>query len=242
MLKAGERIDDLQIDGLRLIQNPKLYCFTSDAVLLANAARVKRGGVLVDLCSGSGIIGILTSVKQSPTQVVCIELQQELADMSERSVKLNNLQDKVRVLNISVQDAPSVLGTETADTITCNPPYQRSGSGATADSESVAICKTELKLTLAELCECTAKLLKFGGKFYVVHRADRLAELIYELKRNKLEPKKLTLIKPKATKPADTVIIEAVKGGGVGLSTDTLIVFKADGTYTKRVKKLYYKE
>lgn len=242
MLKEGERLDDLQIDGLRLIQNPELYCFTSDAVLLANAVRVKKGGRIVDLCSGSGVIGILTAVKRQPSEVVCVELQSVLAEMSERSVKLNNLDDKVRILNISVQEAPAVLGCETVDTVVCNPPYAKADSGQTAKCESVAICRTELKLTLSELCVSAAKLLKFCGKFFVVHRADRLAELFYELKKNNLEPKKLTLIKPKVSKVADTVIVEAVKGGKVGLVTDTLVVFKEDNTYTKRVKSLYFKE
>lgn len=241
-LNKGERLDDLQIDGLEIIQNPKLYCFTSDAVLLANTVKAKKTDKVCDLCSGSGIIGILIAAKKLPASVTMVELQPKMADMARRSVLHNKLNGKIEVFNVSVQDAPKILGQGNFDTVVCNPPYQPKNSGEINGDGEVAICKTEIKLTLDELTDSAAKLLKFGGKFYLIHRADRLAEIIFSLKQNKLEPKRLTFVKPKASKTADTVIVEAVKGGKTGLTTDTLVVFKNDNTYTERVKKLYCKE
>lgn len=242
MLRDGERLDDLEVNGLKLIQNPQLYCFTSDSVLLANTAKVKRKDKVLDLCSGSGIVGILIASKQGAKSVDLVELQPEMADLAERNVKLNNLERSVKVYETSVQKATEALGYEKYDVIVCNPPYQKVGTGLTSENESIAVCKTELKLTFAELAEAVGKLLKFGGKFFFIHNAERTAELIYELGARSLQTKKITLVKPKETKEPDTVIIEAVKGGKCGVKFDFLTVFDENGNYTDRVKKLYSKE
>ena len=242
MIREGERLDDLEVNGLKLIQNPKLYCFTSDSVLLANTAKVKRKDKVLDLCSGSGIVGILIASKQGAKSVDLVEIQPEMANLAERNVKLNNLEDVVKVYEISVQEAADALGCEKYDVVVCNPPYQKAGTGKTAENEQIAVCKTELKLTFFELAEAVRKLLKFGGKFCFIHNAERTAELIAALHANSLQTKKITLVKPKASKEPDTVIIEAVKGGKCGVKFDFLTVFDEDGNYTDRVKKLYSKD
>lgn len=239
MLKAEERLDDLQVNGLKIIQNPKKYCFTSDAVLLANTVKAGAKHKVCDLCAGSGIIGILIASKQKAKEVVCIELQADMAEMAERSVKLNNLDDKVSVLNVSAQDAYKTLGLECFDIVVSNPPYGKVGVGETVKDEGKAICRNELKLTLAELVCAAARLTKFGGKFYMIHRADRLAEIIYELKEVSLEPKNITLIYPKSDKLPDTVIFECIKGGKAGVKLHRLVVFNDDNTYTVGAKRLY---
>lgn len=242
MLKEGERLDDLEVNGLKLIQNPKLYCFTSDSVLLANTAKVKRKDKVVDLCSGSGIVGILIASKQGAKQVDLVELQPKMADLAARNVEINNLANQVNVYEMPVQKAHEALGTESYDVVVCNPPYRKAGSGKICENEEIAICKTELKLTFPELAREVSKLLKWGGKFFFIHSAERTAELIAALDKEGLQAKTITLVKPKASKKVDTVIIEAVKGGRSGVDFDFLTVFDEDGNYTERVKKLYSKE
>lgn len=238
----GERIDDLQINGLKLIQHADKYCFTSDAVLLANSVAVGAKSRVLDIGTGSGIIAILLAGKKNAGSVTAVEIQQDMAKLAERNVKMNNLDDKITVMNVAAQRLPDILAQESFDTVVSNPPYKKPTSGDMDKNEGRAIGKYELKLTLSELTEVASKMLKFGGKFYMIHRADRLAECIYELKKRKLEPKKITLIRPRELKPFDTVVIESVKGGKEGLKIDTVVVYNDDNTYTPRVKAMYYKE
>lgn len=241
-LKPDERIDDLQINGLKLIQNAKKYCFTSDSVLLANSVAVGSKHKLIDFCTGTGIIAVLLAGKKNAQSVVGVELQSDLADIAKRNVVLNNLQDKVSILNISAQDCISAFPLESFDTAVCNPPYRKLGTGETDSDEGRAICKYEIKLTLSELVSVASRLLKFGGRFYMVHRADRLAEIIYELKKSRLEPKVITVVFPKADKQPDTVIFECIKGGAEGVKLKTLTVYDKNGAYTAEAARLYSKE
>ncbi|MEG1790693.1 MAG: tRNA1(Val) (adenine(37)-N6)-methyltransferase [Clostridia bacterium] len=239
MLKTGERLDDLQINGLKIIQNSNLYCFTSDAVLLANTVNASANDRVCDLCSGSGIIAMLIASKRNAREVVGVELQAEMADMAQRSVDLNNLGDKVKILQLSAQDAPSKLGYGSFDIVVANPPYGTVGTGRICEDERIAICKNEIKLTLNELVLSASKLTKFGGKFYMIHRADRLAEIIFALKMVSLEPKAITIIYPKADKTPDTFIVECINGGKPGLILKSLTVYEHNNTYTAEAKKLY---
>ena len=188
MIREGERLDDLEVNGLKLIQNPKLYCFTSDSVLLANTAKVKRKDKVLDLCSGSGIVGILIASKKKKKTVDLVEIQPEMANLAERNVKLNNLEDVVKVYEISVQEAADALGCEKYDVVVCNPPYMENGRGFKDEKEHIALCRAEISLTLKELITCASKCLKFGGRLNLVHRADRLADIIYQMKSKGLEP------------------------------------------------------
>ncbi len=239
MLKEGERLDDLQINGLKIIQNARLYTFTSDSVLLANSVKAGPRTKAVDLCSGSGIVGILLAGKLNAGRVDLVEIQPSMCDMAERSVELNGLSDRVKVHNVSVQRAPEILGKAAYDTAVCNPPYKKEGSGPDERPEHIRLATTEIALTLKETVAAAAELLKYGGRFYLIHRADRLAEIAYELSAAGLEPKKMTLIVPKAGKEPDTVIFEAVKGGKVGLKTSVITVYDESGNYTERVKQMY---
>ncbi len=241
-LNPTERIDDLQINGLQLIQDADKYCFTSDAVLLANTVAVTKKSKVLDIGTGSGIIAILLAGKKEAAHVTAVEIQPDMANIAKRNVKLNKLDDKITVMNIAVQRLPDVIPAESYDIVVSNPPYKRPDAGEMDKNESRAVSKYELTLTLAELAQAASRMVKYGGKFYMIHRADRLAECIYELKQNKLEPKKMWLIQPKASKPADTVIFECVKGGKQGIKIENVVVFDENNEYTERVRKMYYKD
>lgn len=240
LVKEGERIDDLQYDGLRIIQNPSLYCFTSDAVLLANFVKATKKDVVVDLGTGSGIIATIVATKTNAKKVYGVEIQPYMSDMASRSVKLNGLEDKIEIINRPMQTAFEVLGKESCSVVTCNPPYQKIGAGEKQLTEEIAISRHEVKVTLEEIVVSASTLLKYGGKFYVIHQAKRLAELTYLLEKHNLRVKKITMIQPKANKNVDTVIVEATKFGKVGLIIPPpLVVFNDDGTPTREVEKIY---
>ena len=240
LLIEGERLDDLQIKNLQIIQNPSKYCFTSDAVLLANFATVKRGDVVADLGTGSGVIAILVAAKSECKHIYAVEIQEYLADMAARSVTLNGLDSKITVLNMPMQVSHESLGIGSCDVVVCNPPYKRMGDCKISDAEEIAICKHEIKATLEDVIKSANRLLKFGGRLYMVHLAERLSDVIHTLRLSFIEPKTLIFTHSQTDKPARLVLIEAIKGGGKGLNVmPPLIMNNDDGTYTKEVRDLY---
>lgn len=215
-LLEGEKLEDLQLNGLQIIQSDRCYRFTSDSVLLANAVRAMQNNIVVDLGTGSGIIPILLSQKTNADKIIGIEIQPELADMARRSVEFNNLTDIVEIKNMDLRDAYKLLGNESADVVVCNPPYEKSNQ-MLGQNLVVAGCNAELLATLDDFCECAKRLLKFSGKFYLIIKAKRMAEAICALKKQGLEPKNMTMILRGDREEADTAIIEASKGGKVGM-------------------------
>lgn len=238
LLKPNETLDDLEYNDLKLIQNKNGYKFSTDSVLLANFGRAKSRDVYVDLCSGSGVVAILFLCKNNIQKGFSVEIQKGLADMSERSIKFNNLDDRLKVLNMDLKDVYKTLGQESVDVITVNPPYNEVGE--TSETDEIAIATHELKTNLAEIVEASAKLLKFGGKLFMVHRADRLADIFYELRKQKLEPKVLRIVYPKKDKAPNLCLIEAKKGAKPKLIIQSpLILNNDDGTETEELKKIY---
>lgn len=215
LLKPNERLDDLLINNKHIIQNKNEYCFTSDAVLLANFVKIKPQEVAVDFCSGSGVIGMLASQKNKYKKIYLLEAQEHFCDMANRSLILNNLQDSIEVINAKVQDAGIVLGKESVKVVMANPPYSTVNTLKT-DKESINMCKYETCLTLSELCASASSILKYGGRFYLIHKADRMAEIINNLQKNNLEPKTIQFVHPKANLNSNVVLIEAVKFGKSG--------------------------
>lgn len=214
LIKNNERLDDLQCNGLYIIQNPDKYCFTSDAVALANFAKVKSGGSLVDLCSGSGVIGILMGAKNKISSVHLVEIQEYMADMSSRSVLYNGL-DNYFVHNCPLQGIHKVIGSS-FDTVVCNPPYKKENStNILNQDESIAIARHEITVTLAEIIKEASALLKFGGEFYIVNKEERLTDIMCLLRENHLEPKELKILV--GGKSANRVMIKAKKGGKSGI-------------------------
>jgi len=217
-LLPGERLDDLQLNGLKIIQNPTGYCFTSDAVLLANFVKTKQKDVCLEIGTGSGAVSILVNEKQQPKKIFAFEIQKSLSDLTKRNVLLNGLQEKIEVFNLPIQSYRAVLTCESVDVVFANPPWQKGGSGKQNESEEIAMACHEKTLTLQELAKVSFDLLRFGGRFFVVYPAARTAVLIFELKKNKLEPKKLVFVHPTAKKAASVVLLEAVKGGKEGMA------------------------
>ncbi len=216
LLQDGERLDDLQYKGLFLIQKPQGYCFTSDAVLLANFLKVKSGEQLLELCGGSAVISILAVAKNPLKHATCVELQPSLADMALRSVEYNGMSDIITVVNGDVRELKNYFPEGGADVVCCNPPYFRVGEGETCPTEEIAVARHELKLTLNQCVTAAARALKYGGRCYYVYRADRMAELIGELTAAKLAPKRIFIVSPYYGAVADTVLIEALKNGKSG--------------------------
>lgn len=239
-LAKDERLDDLQYKNLKLIQNKKQYCFSTDAVLLANFVKAKQKDVLVDLCTGSGVVVILAVAKNNLQKAYGIEFQKNMYDLSEKNAKINDFTHKIQFFNAKIQNFSEFLEKNTIDVVTANPPYEKVEGHFISSDEHMNACKYETHLTLNELIKVASDLLKFGGKFYFVHKSTRLAEIITTLKQYKLEPKVLQFVQPKKHINSNVVLIEAVKEGKTGLIIKpTLIINNDDGTYTEEFKKIY---
>ncbi len=237
LLKENEVIDDLQRDGLMLIQNKNGYKFSNDSVLLSDFATIKKNGVFVDLCSGSGVVAILFNSKNSAKLGYMVEIDGEASDMANRTLLYNNITN-LKAVCANLKDSPKLIGYEIADTVMVNPPYFNSGK--LSEKTDIATARHETNLSLNDISLAASKLLKFGGKFYMVNSAERLTDIMCSLRENKLEPKKLRVVYPKVSKTSSVVLIEAVKGGKPGLEImSPLILNNEDGTETVELKSIY---
>ena len=240
LLNEGEKIEDLQCEGLKIIQNKKWFCFGMDAVLLANYCDIKNNSKIVDLGTGTGIIPILLSGKKDYSKAYALEIQEEVAETAKRSVELNNLQEKIEILNIDLKDAEKYLETNSFDAVISNPPYKLNNSGIINPSDKKAISRHEIKCTLEDVIKTAAILLKQYGRFYMVHRPDRLADIICLLRKYRLEPKQIRFVHPKASAKPNMVLIRASKNGNPELKFDPpLYIYDDEGKYTKDVYEIY---
>ena len=209
-------LEDLQLNGLKIYQDDELYRFTSDAVRLSYFATVKKDDTVADFCSGSGIVGIhLLGLNKVIKSVTLFEMQKPLYDLSVKSIEYNNLKDKVFAVNTRLQDIGSEYN-EKFSLIVCNPPYMKKDSGAVNEKDEIAVCRCEITLELEELIDAVSKCLKFGGRFAVVHRAERLVDVMEYLRKKNIEPKRLQLVASGDKEPY-LFMLEAVKGGKKGL-------------------------
>ena len=242
-LKENERLDDLQLGGLKIIQDKTKYCFTSDSAILANFVTAKKSDKVCEIGTGTGVISILLTHKQNPEKIYAFEVQKETAELAKRNVDLNLLNDKIEIINSPIQDFEKYVKRESFDVVVSNPPYRKVGQKRLISlREEEAISKHEVKLNLDELVSCAKNLLKFGGKFFLVYDATRTAELIYKLKQNNLEPKIMFFTSPSPTKNPVLVLIEAVKGGKEQVNVlPTLITNDKDGNYIYTIQNLYGK-
>ena len=235
-----ERIDDLQRNGYRIIQKKKGFCFGMDAVLLSGFAQVKEGEAAVDLGTGTGIIPILLEAKTKGKHFTGLEIQEEVAEMAGRSVRLNQLEDRVDIVRGDIKEASRLFGKASFDVVTSNPPYMNDNHGLKNPDLPKAIARHEVFCTLDDVCREASLLLKSGGRFYMVHRPHRLAEIITALKTYKLEPKRMKLVHPFADKEANMVLIEAVRGGKSMMKVEApIIVYKEPGVYTQEIYDVY---
>ena len=235
-----ERIDDLQRNGYRIIQKKKGFCFGMDAVLLSGFAQVKEGEVAVDLGTGTGIIPILLEAKTKGKHFTGLEIQEEVAEMAGRSVRLNQLENRVDIVRGDIKEASRLLDQTSFDVVTSNPPYMNDNHGLKNPELPKAIARHEVFCTLDDVCREASLLLKSGGRFYMVHRPHRLAEIITALKTYKLEPKRMKLVHPFVDKEANMVLIEAVRGGRSMMKVEApIIVYREPGVYTQEIYDVY---
>ncbi|MBD5506593.1 MAG: tRNA1(Val) (adenine(37)-N6)-methyltransferase [Lachnospiraceae bacterium] len=240
LLKENERIDDLQRNGYRIIQDPERFCFGMDAVLLSGFATVKDGARVLDLGTGTGIIPLLLSAKTGAAHLTGLEIQADSADMARRSVALNGLEEKIDIVTGDIKEAGRIFDAASFDVITCNPPYMIGRHGLKNPEDAKAIARHEILCTLEDVAEQTAKLLKPGGKFFMVHRPFRLAEIMVTLKKYKLEPKRMQLVYPFVDKEPNMVLLEAARGGRPRMTVEKpLIVYREPGVYMAEIYDIY---
>ena len=240
ILAENERIDDLQCEGRLLIQNRDVFCFGIDAVLLANFASVHTGDNVLDLCTGNGVIPILMEAKTKGKHYAGLEIQELSANLALRSVALNHAEDRITIVQGDVTQASQLFPVHDYDVITVNPPYMNEHHGLVNPSSHKAIARHELLCTLEDIVRESAKLLKEKGRFYMVHRPQRLVEIFETCRKYKLEPKRIKMVHPDADKNATMVLLEAVYRGGPQLLVENpLIVYDAQGNYTEQLLQNY---
>lgn len=241
-LKENERIDDLQLNGLKLIQNPDYFCFGVDAVLLSDfaAKAIKKGSRVMDFCCGSGIIPVLLSAKCDAKNLFGLELFECMADIAKRNVKLNGLDEKVEIICGDVKKEPFLFKKCSFDYITCNPPYKEAGTGIKNSDSVITAARHEIFLSLEEVLCSAAALLVPGGKIALVHRPERLADIIRLMYQNKIEPKRLRFVHPYPQKTATMILIEGTKHGGRKLFLEPpLYIYDENRNYTDEINRIY---
>ncbi len=238
-LLDNEKIEDLQCDGLQIIQSATEYRFTTDAILLANFCKDMTNKFCVEFGTGSGVISVLLAHKKHPKRILALEIQPQLADMATRSVLLNNLQDVIDVKCCDLKNANSLVR-GLADVVVCNPPYRKVGSGERQLAENLAICRHEIRATLQDIIQSASKCLNNRGSLYLVHQSSRTAEIISLCAQNNVAVKEILPVCPAPDKQPNLVLIRGVKGG----ESDCILhapmyICDEHGNYTPQAKAYY---
>lgn len=242
-LKDGETLDDLLIKGLQIIQKNKGFRFTLDSVLLAHFAPVRERDSIVDLGTGTGLIPLVLSARAENIRIWGVEIQEEIADMASRCVRLNNLQDIITINQGDIRSIHKILGEGNFTLVTCNPPYWTPREGKMSSLETRALARHELACSLEDIISCAGKLLAYHGRFAFIHRAERLADAFLLLRQNRLEPRVLRFTHPFTGKNARHVLVEARKQASPDLKVlPPLIIYEKPGRYTGEVLHWYGKE
>lgn len=240
LLKEGERLDDLQIKGYKVIQNRAKFCFGMDAVLLSDFALVKKGDKIVDLGTGTGVIPILLAAKTNASSIMGVEIQEDMVEMARRSIALNGLEHRVCIVHGDIKTGLGELGRGEWDVVVSNPPYKKLGSGLVNPEDAKAIARHEIMCTLDDVLRVGASLLKFGGRFSMVHRPDRFMDVVIGMREIGLEPKRIRLIHPSLGKAPNLMLIEGVLGGRPYLEwIPPLYVYDDTGAYTEEIRRIY---
>lgn len=242
VLKAGERLDDLQRGGLSIIQHPGRFCFGIDAVLLAEFARALPGEKVMDLCSGTGIIPILMTSRSAGAAYQALEVQAESADMAARSVLGNHLENLITVTCGDLKDVPTACNGR-FDVVTVNPPYAKLPSGKANATDAKSIARHEVLCTLDDVLDCAARLLKSKGKLFICYRPTRLADLLCAMRERKLEPKRMRFVHPKKDSEPNIVLVEGIKDAASELRVlPPLVVYDDHQNYTAEIYRIYQGE
>lgn len=239
-IKENERIDDLQRNGYRILQDPNKFCFGMDAVLLSGFVKIKPGEKVLDMGTGTGILPILLEAKTQAGHLTGVEIQSESADMARRSVLLNGLEKKISIITGDIKEAEYLFGAASFDVVTSNPPYMIVDHGLANPGDAKAIARHEILCTLEDVISQAAKVLKPGGSIFMVHRPFRLTEMMVLLHSYRLEPKRLQFVYPYVDKEPNMFLIEANRGGRPSLRVEKpLIIFSKPGVYMPEIQEKY---
>ena len=243
-----ERIDDLNLNGKKIIQDTDLFLFGMDSVLLANKVKIKnKKAVVVDLGTGSAVMPVIIAEKNNDCKIIGVELQQKMYDLAVKNVKYNNLQDKVSVLKENLKNVENirkyivdVVGKDKVDIVISNPPYKKVGTGSKNEVDEKYIARHEVECELEDIFKTASKLLKFKGKLYLVHKPERMVDLISLARKYNLEAKEIQFLQPTISKKPSIVLIEYVFGGGNEcIVLPNLIEYEENGNYTKEILNIY---
>lgn len=242
-LKKNERIDDLEFNNLKIIQNKQGFCFGIDSILLSNFAKnIKNNSRIIDLGTGTGIINILLSAKTNASELIGVEIQKDVADMAKRSVELNNLNHKIKILNTNILEVKNIYKKNSFDVVVSNPPYKKINTGLINKNDKKMISRHEITASLNDFIHIASYLLKDYGEFYMVHRPERLVDIFSIMREEKIEPKKIQFVYPNKNKKANLILIKGVKKGNAFLEYDNnLYIYDANGNYTDEILKIYNK-
>lgn len=242
-IREGERLDDLQIKGYKIIQNPESFCFGMDAVLLSSFAKVKPCEKALDLGTGTGILPILLCAKNEGSHYTGLEIQKESVSLARRSVKYNGLEDKIDIVEGDIKEASKIFGAASFQAITVNPPYMIGEHGLKNENEALYIARHEVLCTLEDILRESARLLTPKGRFYMVHRPFRLPEILAKMSAYRIEPKRMRLVHPFVDKEPNMVLIEGLRGGNPRMKVEPpLLVYQKGGSYTEEVLRIYSDE
>lgn len=242
-LKENERIDDLQYKGLKVIQNNKGFCFGIDSVILSDFAKnIKDNSRVVDLGTGSGVIGLLLCKKTKLKEIIGIEIQKDVANMAKRSIRLNNLESIFQIVNENINDifVQGILHKNQYDVVVMNPPYKEMGTGKTNEDEVKLISRHEIKAKLSDFIATASNLLKDKGEVYIVHKPERTIDIMQKMRENKIEPKEMKIVYPYKNAEASLILIKGVKGGKKFFKImEPLYIYESNGEYTEQIKQIY---
>lgn len=239
-LLPGETLEDLERDGLKIIQKEKGFRFGVDAVLLSDFAKIRRNDLVMDFCTGTGVLPILFYGKSQAKEIMGIELQEEFAEMAKRSVALNKIEDKVKILQGDIREEKLLKSLPKFNVVTVNPPYKKENSGIINEKDALTIARHEVSLNLEEVIRGARLVLKDQGRFYMIHRPERLADILTLMRKYRIEPKRLRMVYPNTKKAPTMVLVEGVRDGGEFLKVEApLYVYNDDGTYSDEIRRIY---
>ena len=243
-LNKDERIDDLEYKNLKIIQNNNYFCFGMDSILLSDFAKnIKPNSTIVDLGTGTGIISILLSGKTKARKIYGIEIQKEMSDMAYKSIKLNNLEERVEIINEDIKNILKIFGKNSMDAVVTNPPYKEINRGIVNETENKIISRHEVRANLEDFIRISSEILKNYGEFYMVNRPERLADIIENLRKYGIEPKIIRFVYPKVDKEPKLILIKAVKNAKKFLKIEKpLIIYDEKSNYTDEIYQIYNKE
>lgn len=240
LIRIDETLDDLGIKGIHVIQKKEGFRFGVDAVLLGNFAKVKNNSSVIDLCTGTGIVPFILAGKTNAKNITGIEIQEEFVEMAERSVEFNKLEERVNFINGDLKNLALLKKLPKVEVLTVNPPYKLQNSGIINLHDKNAIARHEICCTLEDVIIASRILLKDNGRMYMVHRPDRLVDIVTLMRKHKIEPKRIRMVHPSAGKAPNIVLVEGQRDGGAFLKwDDPLYVHTEDGGYTEEIISMY---